>query len=74
MVIHCAVLANSEFASSETVGWVGPGVVLEMCGLAGGCVRGTVNWLLKLKDDSEGGEGEWARLMRESQESGAAAE
>ena len=61
-------------AVSETIDWARTVVLLNIDVLDGDFVKNTLNVLLKFKSDIEAAESDLARLMRESQESGAAAE
>jgi hypothetical protein len=61
-------------AVSETIDWARTVVLLNIDVLDGDFVKNTLNVLLKFKSDIEAAESDLARLMRESQKSGAAAE
>ena len=61
-------------AVSETIDWARTVVLLNMGVLETEFVKNTLNVLLKFKSDIENVESELPRLMRESQEGGAAAE
>ncbi len=61
-------------AVSETIDWARTVVLLNMNVLESDFVKNTLNVLLKFKSDIESVESELPRLMRESQEPGAAAQ